>query len=569
MSPSSSPLSDPSTQQSRSIHEISDSYVDDIARLDPIAATYFGVPGNDDLMTDFSPDAVHARADLGRAALRAAESVDVPAQADQVARAVLLERLGAELAVEDAELRVAELNVIASPPQHARMVFDLMPTETVDDWDTIAKRMTAVPETVDGIKAALTYGVGHGHVAALRQVEKVADQCATWAGIADDPSFFTTMIAGAEVPDSLRAELSTAADAASAAYAELAGFLRTSLAPHAPRKDAVGADVYGVWLRYFNGATVDLAELYQWGWDEFFRIETEMKQVADRIRPGASLAEAAAALDADPRYQVTGADALQRWMQELSDEALIALRGKHFDLPEQLMDLECRIAPPGGGAGAYYTGPNDDFSRPGRMWWSLVPGQETFSTWRETSTVYHEGVPGHHLQIATQVYQADTLNRYQRLLAGTSGHAEGWALYAERLMRELGFLTEDGVLMGMLDAHLFRAGRVIVDLGMHLELEIPRGTGFHDGERWTPELGLEFMTTRTITDAAQVADEIDRYLGWPGQAPSYKLGERVWLAARDEARQRDPDFDLKVFHKKALEMGSMGLDTLRERLARL
>jgi uncharacterized protein (DUF885 family) len=183
--------------------------------------------------------------------------------------------------------------------------------------------------------------------------------------------------------------------------------------------------------------------------------------------------------------------------------------------------------------------------------------------------VYHEGVPGHHLQIATSVYQASTLNRYQRLMAGTSGHAEGWALYAERLMRELGFLTDDGMLMGMLDGHLFRAARVIVDLGMHLELEIPRGTGFHEGERWTPELGLEFMVNRTITDASQLPDEVDRYLGWPGQAPAYKLGERVWLAARDEAKQRDPGFDLKTFHKKALEMGSMGLDTLRERLGQL
>lgn len=547
------------------IHEISDSYVDDVARLDPISATYFGVPGHDDRMTDYSPDGVRARVDMSRAAARAASAVTPETPADQVAQAVLLERLGAEVALADADLLIAELNVIASPPQHVRMVFDLMATETQEDWEAIERRMAAVPSTITGIRAALSYGVEHGRVAAVRQVEKVAEQCATWAD-----GFFSTLVGGASgMPDALRSSLSASAAAASAAYGELAEFLRTEIAPHAPRKDAVGAEVYGVWLKYFNGATVDLDELYQWGWEEFFRIESEMKQVAGRVRPGASLAEAAAALDADPRYQLTGRDTLQRWMQGLSDEALVALRGTHFDLPDELMRLECRIAPPGGGAGAYYTGPNDDFTRPGRMWWSLVPGQETFSTWRETTTVYHEGVPGHHLQIATSVYQASTLNRYQRLMAGTSGHAEGWALYAERLMRELGFLTDDGMLMGMLDGHLFRAARVIIDLGMHLELEIPRGTGFHEGERWTPELGLEFMINRTITDASQLPDEVDRYLGWPGQAPAYKLGERVWLAARDEAKQRDPGFDLKAFHKKALEMGSMGLDTLRERLGQL
>ena len=255
-------------------------------------------------------------------------------------------------------------------------------------------------------------------------------------------------------------------------------------------------------------------------------------------------------------------------MQDLSDRALVELRGTHFDLSDELMALECRIAPPGGGVSAYYTPPADDFSRPGRMWWSVPEDREEFSTWREATTVYHEGVPGHHLQFATTVYQQQKLNRYQRLMCWVSGHGEGWALYAERLMQELGYFADDGDLLGMYDAHLFRAARVIIDIGMHLRLPIPAGTGFHEGERWTPALGTEFLLTRTISDPPMVRDEIDRYLGWPGQAPSYKIGERLWLAARDEARQRDgADFDLKAFHRKALAMGSMGLDTLRDRLA--
>jgi uncharacterized protein (DUF885 family) len=556
------------------IHQISDQFIEDTARLNPIGATYIGVPGYEDLMTDFSPDGVAARAELGATALREISSETPADDSDRVAQAVFVERNTAELAVYDAGLLVGELNVIASPVQNARMVFDLMATDTAQDWAHVAARLARTPEAVAGIRESLSYAADRGHVVALRQVTKVAEQCATYAGRTGAPSFFATLISAAQdlpdMTDALRTELETGAVAAATAFGDLADYLTTDLAPRAPEKDAVGADVYRVWLKYFTGATVDLAELYHWGWEEFFRIETEMRQVAGRIKPGATLAEAAAALDADPRHRITGAAALQEWMQRLSDEALVALRGTHFDIPAALMNLECRIAPPGGGAGAYYTGPNDDFTRPGRMWWSLVPGQDTFPTWRETSTVYHEGVPGHHLQIATSVYQAETLNRFQRLMAGTSGHAEGWALYSERLMRELGYLTDDGDLMGMLDAHLFRAARVIVDLGMHLELEIPKGTGFHEGERWTPALGLEFMTTRTLTDAALVRDEVDRYLGWPGQAPSYKLGERVWLAARDDAKQRDPEhFDLKSFHKQALEMGSMGLDTLGERLAAL
>jgi uncharacterized protein (DUF885 family) len=552
------------------IHRLSDRFVDDYLALDPLGATYAGVGGHDERLTDYSQDGVRARAELSARALRDIQALDPVDETDRVAQAVFVERTGAELDVYEAGLLVADLNVISSPAQNTRMVFDLMPTETRHDWEVLAKRLAAVPEAVVAIRAGLGHAADHGRVAALRQVEKVADQCDMWAGRGGERSFFATLVSGADVPDALRADLATGAVAAAAAYGDLAEFLRTELAPSAPRKDAVGADTYRVWLRYFTGATVALDELYHWGWDEFFRVEAEMKQVADRIKAGATIREAADALDADPRHRLTGVDALRGWMQDLSDEALSALRGTHFDIPGPLMNLECRIAPPGGGAGAYYTGPSIDFSRPGRMWWSLVPGQDEFPTWRETSTVYHEGVPGHHLQIATAVYQAETLNRFQRLMAGTSGHGEGWALYAERLMRELGYLSSDGDLMGMLDAHLFRAGRVIVDLGMHLELEIPKGTGFHEGQRWTPELGLEFMTTRTLTDPALVRDEVDRYLGWPGQAPSYKLGERVWLAARDAARERDPEgFELAGFHKKALEMGAMGLDTLRDRLARL
>jgi len=204
------------------------------------------------------------------------------------------------------------------------------------------------------------------------------------------------------------------------------------------------------------------------------------------------------------------------------------------------------------------------------MWFSVEEGREHFTTWRETTVIYHEGVPGHHLQLATAVLQKESLNDFQRMLAGTSGHAEGWALYAERLVRELGYLQDQGNLLGMLDSQLFRAARVVLDIGMHLELEIPAGTGFQEGQRWTPELGLEFLLTRTLADPVLCRDEIDRYLGWPGQAPSYKLGERVWLAGRADAKQRHgAAFAEKAWHTAALNLGGMGLKPLAEALDRL
>jgi len=556
------------------VHQISDRFVADFVALHPVLATYVGIPGHDDRLTDYSPDGHAARAELGRAALaeiRAAEPASPP---EQVAKAVFTERTALALEMHDAGLDVSSFNVIDSPVQDIRQVFDLMPTETAQDWEAIATRLAAVPECLLGLRASLELSAADGRPPALRQVERVAEQCETWAGVRGEESFFGRLVGPAGsasgVSDGLRRDLENSAQAAAKAYAELVTYLREELAPKATPRDAVGEDVYRLCSRNFLGAAIDLDEAYAWGWAEFARIEAEMRQVAGRIRPGATLAEAAEVLDADPRYQVTGQDAFTAWMQELSDRGLSELRGVHFDIPDEVMRLECKIAPPGGGISAYYTAPSEDFSRPGRMWWSVPADKRDFSTWREVTTVYHEGAPGHHLQCALALHAAAKLNTFQRMFCWVSGHGEGWALYAERLMRELGYLEDGGDLLGMLDAQLFRAARVVVDLGMHLELPIPAGYGFHDGERWTPELGLEFLLQRTITDADHVRDEVDRYLGWPGQAPSYKLGERLWLSARDEARARAGGaFDLKAFHTAALELGSMGLSTLREQLATL
>ncbi|MFL6123552.1 DUF885 domain-containing protein [Actinophytocola sp.] len=545
------------------VHRIANSYVDAYARLAPTTATALGIPGYDDQLPDLSPEGCAARAELARRALREVADVEPADERERVAKAVFTERLGIDNEIYDAGLVEGDLNVLASAPQDLRETFDLMPANTEEDWATIATRLSRLPATMASYQAGLRYAAERGHVSARRQVAKVADQCAKWG-----EGFFAEFAAGG--PDSLRAELDAGAAAASRAYTDLAAFLRTELLPKGPAKDAVGEEVYRLFSRRYLGAALDLREAYEWGWAEFGRLEAEMKETADRIKPGAGLAEAAEALDADPRYQVRGVAEFRDWMQRLSDQALADLRGTHFDIPDEIMRLDCRIAPPGGSAGAYYTHPSDDFTRNGAMWWALPPDKDSFTTWREVSVVYHEGVPGHHMQIATAMYQAERLNKFQRMLAWVPAYSEGWALYAERLMREFGYLTDDGDLYGMLNENLFRAARVIIDIGMHLELEIPAGTGFHEGERWTPELGLEFMLTRTITERELVVDEVDRYLGWPGQAPAYKLGERLWLSAREEARaRRGADFDLKDFHMQALYLGQMGLDTLREQLAAL
>ena len=315
-----------------------------------------------------------------------------------------------------------------------------------------------------------------------------------------------------------------------------------------------------------NGSVIDLDETYNWGWAELRRTEHRMQELAEQIRPGASVAEAIAIVEADERYVINGVDAFQRWNQQLIDETISALNGTHFEIAEPLHRCEAMIAPPGGAAAMYYTGPSEDFSRPGRTWYPTL-GKTRFPLWREVSICYHEGVPGHHLQIAQMRYLSQSLTRFQRLAGFTSGHAEGWALYAERLMQELGYLDDPVYELGMLSCQAMRAVRVIVDIGMHLELPIPNDESYHPGETWTPELALPFVIERSCFPESFMASEVDRYLGWPAQAITYKVGERVWLASRDAAKARHgAAFDLKEFHRRALDLGGMGLDQLRDEL---
>ena len=346
-------------------------------------------------------------------------------------------------------------------------------------------------------------------------------------------------------------------------------FLRESYLDKAVGRDSVGRDRYALASRTYNGIEVDLEETYGWGWNQLNWVEREMSSTAQKILPGGGVEAAKQLLETDPARAIEGIEPFKAWMQELQDRTVAELNGEHFDLPEPVKRIEAMVAPPGGALAMYYTGPSEDFSRPGRTWYP-TGGKSRFPLWGEVSIAYHEGVPGHHLQIATATYLRDQLSRYQRLIAGSSCYVEGWALYAERLMGELGYLETPDYYLGMLRGQALRSVRVIIDIGMHLELPIPRDQGFHPGEVWTPELGLEFIRERSHFPPDFVASEITRYLGVPGQAISYKVGERVWLEARDEARRRlGAGFDLKAWHNRALSTGPMGLAQMKRETARL
>ena len=544
------------------VDTVADSYLNDYAALDPIAATAMGIPGFDDRMPDLSPDGLSARADLRTRTLTTLEGVQPVDDNDKVTVAALRDQLTVAEQLRALGADRSDLNNIASPVQELRAAFDLMATDTAEDWSAVATRLAALPDAMAGYVRSLRSAADDGRVSARRQVQAAIDQCASNIG---DDGFFLQFARGAavpegELPDSLRDDLERAASAASDAYVGLREYLGRDLLERAPEPDAFGRDEYAVWSRLFLGSTVDLEETYQWGQEELARITEDMQRTAERIRPGASVAEAIAELDADPDRKLVGTDALREWMQGKSDQAVAELAGTHFDIPDPIKRLECMIAPTHTG-GIYYTGPSDDLTRPGRMWWSVPEGENEFSTWRELTTVYHEGVPGHHLQVAQTVYRRDILNAWRRLGSWSSGHGEGWALYAEKLMADLGYLDDPADYLGMLDGQSLRAARVVLDIGIHCGFDAPAEVG---GGAWDYDKAWTFLTSHANMSEGQLRFELTRYLGWPGQAPSYKIGERLWLSLRDEVRASEGDsFDLAAFHRRALDIGGVGLDTLR------
>ena len=552
----------------RSIDSIAEDYVERAAALDPALATFAGIAGHDDELPDLSADGFAERAELDRATLAALDAAGAPGLREQTARAAMQERLALAVERYDAGDTTSDLNVIASWVQDVRQVFDLMPAEGEEAAATIATRMAAVPEAYRQFSQTLLGAARNGRPPARLQVEEVAKQCAAWATPED--SFYGGLVMRLTgVPDSLRGELDAAAREAIAATAGLGEFLRRELLPLAREKDACGPEVYARASRYFLGAAVDLAEAYAWSWEEIARLRAEQARVSSLIRPGATREEAMAILDKDPARRIEGRENFRAWMQELAERTIWQLHGKHFDIPEPAQRIEAMIAPVNDG-GIYYSEPSEDWSRPGRMWWSVPSGLDSFATWKEVTTVYHEGVPGHHLQISQSLTEQETLNRWQRLMSWVSGYGEGWATYAERLMGELGYLDDDpGAYLGMLDMQMMSAANVALDIGVHLDLEIPEGTGWREGERWNAGTAWEFLRAHSSWDEQRLRFELHRYLGWPGQVPSYKLGERIWLQAREEAKARAGGaFSLKDFHSKALSLGAMGLDPLREALSR-
>jgi len=541
--------------QKTEISTILDSFMEEGIKLTPIGATLLGVPGFDDQIDDFSMEGHKKREELTRKTLDALRTSTPANDYDRIARDVANERLSSELRLSESHEARVLFNLISSPVTSIRQVFEMM-SKAEENRSNVTKRMGSIGQALEGWKSTLEYVAGLGKTNSKRQVLATAKQLETFSQGA------FTAVAKKFDPTGGDTALFEAAQSAEQACASFATWLRDSYAPKSTPTDGVGEERYKMWARHFTGADLDLRNTYEWGIQELDRINERMWKAAAKLYPDAkSLREVADRLESDPRYIVEGESELLKRLSDFIEKAVERLDGKEFDIDPRIKKCEARLAPEGSASAAYYMGPSEDLSRPGTTWFPTM-GRKTFGWWHIVSTWYHEAVPGHHLQVATTKVNTERLNRFQRNRVWVSGYGEGWALYAERLMDELGAFEDPGYEMGYLSAQALRAARVVVDIGMHC--------GYKDfnGEAWNAESAFKLLHERALLDEISSRSEVDRYLGWPGQAISYKVGERFFMECREDAKKRlGADFNLKKFHSFALNLGPMGLDPFKREMA--
>jgi uncharacterized protein (DUF885 family) len=545
------------------LFEISDRFTDEFAELMPIAATTLGISGYDDRCTDYSPEGVARRADLYRNTKNDVDPLlDDPDPAQAFGARVLSEWLDEQIEKSDSNEWRRDLNHIASPFQSIRDVFDVMGKESPDDWEAIAARLEGCGGMLDGYRQCLAAGIAANDTVAVRQAESVLEQAEV---LSSEKSRFLGFPAGAAAAGGDAERVESAVEAARAASGDFASWLRAEYLMAARAEDAVGREEYLRGVDEYLGMTIDPDETYEWGWEEVRRLRSEMETTAGDIDSDKTISEVIDLLETDPARSAATREDFVEFVSGIQQQAIAQLAGEHFSVPDELRVVTVNIAPPGGSLGAWYVGPSEDFSRPGSIWYA--PGErERLPYWQEVSTAYHEGFPGHHLQVGTAVLEKDRLSRFHRSAIWYSGAGEGWALYAERLMDELGFFEKPEFRLGLLASQLFRAVRVVVDIGCQLGFTIPDDAPLHGGQVWSYETAVDYMIQVGLLHPDVAESEVKRYLGWWGQAISYKVGEREILSMREKARA-GAGHDQKEFHARMLAAGAIRLDHLREAMS--
>src|ERR1019366_4440800 len=446
------------TNHRSEIFAISDEYIDTLGRMSPMAATALGIPGYDHLLDDFSIAAETKAADYRRDVLNRVQAMDPTDDIDRIAKEVLIERVEASLKLFDSNEAFITYGPIANPVSGIRSIFSIMNTEGPEAISNVTARLNAIGTALDSWKSTIEDMQAQGKGTARRQVLAVSDQLEVH-GSGGYAEMARSIDSDGTYPD-----LHLAAQNAEAACISMAAWMRDVHAPRSLDVDGVGSARYAPWARYFTGADLDLRATYEWGIADLEQINARMYKAAEKLGlSGKSLKEVAEYCEDAELHRIDGEENLLAKLKEFTQKAIERLDGVYFDIDPRIKFCDARIAPEGSAAAPYYMPPSEDLSRPGTTWYPTL-GHTRFNFWHIASTWYHEAVPGHHLQCATATIEKDRLTRFQRTEAWISGYGEGWALYAERFMDELGAFEDPAYELGYLSGQALRAARIIVDI---------------------------------------------------------------------------------------------------------
>jgi uncharacterized protein (DUF885 family) len=546
------------------IHGVADRFVSRWAELEPTQGLTYGLTGTPGTLSDWSPEGRARVAEALRDGLDELDRTPLGDGADRRAAAVMRDRIQSWLASAAAQDWALQLDAgFSAPPAMDRIALSTAPLVDASDAELLASRLEGLPRGMQGYAAALRLGLDQGRpgprVLAERLVAMLRESARR------DGGYFRGLAARAAALPGVDAraagQLDTAGRAADAAFDELAEWLERDYLPHATQDAAVGPERYARALQEHLGQTADPVELAAWGWEELDRLEQEMRHEAAARWPGLPVHEVLDRLDNDPSEpSAAGADELLDWLHRV-DQQVAQRLAEEFDIPPQLGELRHQLAPPGSPAGAYYLPPTEDGARPGVVVWTVPAGRVPLWRWQTFS--HHEGIPGHHLELGGVRFLPAPLTRFQTGLCEISGYTEGWGLYAERFMDELGAFDRPATRLGFLVSQTFRAVRVVADTGLHLGLRVPAGLADPAaGQIITPEVAVGLLVRQGWQTQDFARSEVLRYLGNPGQAVAYKVGEREWRRVRAQARQRIPGLTNRQFHTTALRLGPLPLRLL-------
>ena len=553
---------------SETLRALADRFWEQFLASYPSWATVIGDRRFDDRLEDPSQAGVAARLDWLDHVVAGARAID-PAgltPAERVTRQMLVDEASDHAASLRTGIDEWTVDPLQGPIMHLLDTVDYQTIRTPEDGAAMVERFREIGRYFDAMRANLREAAADGKVASVKPVERMLDILGGLEALPLEKWKLVEPAAGAldgwSESDRERfrsALLEVVGEIAIPGFRRYRETLEQDVLPLARGDDRPGisylpggADAYRTAIRVHT--TLDLApeEIHATGLAEIERIDEEFLELGRRVLGTTDLPSTLAALRDDPSLRFSTADEVF----ETAKRSLARAQAAVSDWFGRVPNAACVVVPVPSHSEvhqtiAYYAWPALDGSRPGRYYINLH-APETRPRYEAEALAFHEAVPGHHLQIAVAQELPD-LPAFQRML-GSTAFAEGWGLYSERLSDEMGLYSSDMDRFGILSYDAWRAGRLVVDTGMH-------------ALGWTRQQAIDFLSTHSALGANNIANEVDRYIVWPGQALAYKIGQLEILRLRGQAASRlGGAFDIKAFHDVVLGAGAVSLPVLRGRV---